>query len=125
MPVQYAHPDEDWKNIRLSNIELTVRTSNCLYGMGLTTLGDLARMSEAELLRQPNFGRKCLTEVRTLLSSTDGLAPSDESTNGEDTLDFDSIEEPLLSTLLRPVQTLGFDDESKKRDGKFWYSDGW
>ena len=74
--------------------------------MGLTTLGDLARMSEAELLRQPNFGRKCLTEVRTLLSCTDGLAPSDNSTSEEDTLDFSSMEEPLLSTLLRPVQTM-------------------
>ena len=34
--VQYAHPDEDWKNIRLSDIELTVITSNCLYGTCLS-----------------------------------------------------------------------------------------
>ena len=58
----YAHPNEDWKNVRLSDIDLSVRTSNCLYRMGLATLGELASLSDVELLRQPNFGRKSLNE---------------------------------------------------------------
>lgn len=106
----YVHPEEDWKDIRLSDIDLTVRTSNCLNLMGLTTLGDLALMSEEELLRQPNFGRKSLTEVKNLLSPIGGLAPSEEESKFfspyTNTLDFGSVEEPLLSKLLRPVQTL-------------------
>ena len=102
----YDHLDKDWKTIRLSDVDLSVRTSNCLYRMGLTTLGELASMSDVELLKQPNFGRKCLTEVRTLLSSTESLNQREECTNEPDTLDFSSIEEPILSTLLRSVRTL-------------------
>ena len=102
----YAHSNEDWKNVRLSNINLSVRTSNCLYHMGLTTLGELASLSEAELLRQPNFGRKSLNEVKALLSSTEGLTLREECTDKEDELDFLTIEESISSILLRPVQTL-------------------
>ena len=101
-----AHSDEDWKKIRISDIDLSVRTSNCLYRMGLTKLGDLALVSDAELLRQPNFGRKCLTEVRTLLSSIGGLTSRAESPSENDKLDFHTIAEPLFSTLLQPVQVL-------------------
>ena len=106
MTANYAHPNEDWKNVRLSDIDLSVRTSNCLYSMGLTTLGELASLSDAELLRQPNFGRKSLREVKALLSSTKGLTPREECTDEDDALDFLAIEEPLLSTLLRRVETL-------------------
>ena len=97
--IQSTRPVEDWMSIRLSDLKLTVRTSNCLYRMGLTTLGELAQIPEAELLRQPNFGRKCLSEVKNLLTSS--LPPT------KNMLDFCLIKEPLLSTLLRPVQSLG------------------
>ena len=74
--------------------------------MGLTTLGELASLSEAELLMQPNFGRISLNEVKALLSSTDVLTLRDACTDEEANLDFLTIEESTLSTLLRPVQTL-------------------
>ena len=106
MTANYAHPNEDWKNVRLSDIDLSVRTSNCLYHMGLATLGELASLSDAELLRQPNFGRKSLNEVKALLSSTEGLAPREECTEEDDALDFLAIEEPISATLLRRVETL-------------------
>ena len=106
MTANYAHPNEDWKNVRLSDIDLSVRTSNCLYRMGLTTLGELACLSDAELLRQPNFGRKSLNEVKALLSSTGGLTLREECTEEDDALDFLAIEEPLSSTLLQRVETL-------------------
>ena len=86
-------------NIQLADVKLTVRTSNCLYRMGLTTLGDLARTSESDLMRQPNFGKKCLTEVRSLLSSPNNILTYN-------TLDFGSIEDHLLLMLLRPVKSL-------------------
>ena len=106
MTANYAHPNEDWKNVRLSDIDLSVRTSNCLYHMGLATLGELASLSDAELLRQPNFGRKSLNEVKALLSSIEGLAPREECTEEDDALDFLAIEEPISPTLLRRVETL-------------------
>ncbi len=104
--VNCAHPNENWKSIRLSDIDLSVRTSNCLYRMCLATLGELASLSDVELLRQPNFGRKSLNEVKALLSSTEGWTPREERTDEGDALDFLAIEEPLSSTLLRRVETL-------------------
>ena len=106
MTANYAHPNEDWKNVRLSDIDLSVRTSNCLYRMGLTTLGEVASLSDSELLRQPNFGRISLNEVKALLSSIEGLAPEEECTEEDDALDFLAIEKPVTSTLLRRVETL-------------------
>ena len=104
--INYVHPNEDWKKVRLSDIDLTVRTSNCLYRMGLTTLGELARLSDTELLMQQNFGRKSLNEVKALLSSTESVTPREECTDEDDAMDFLTIEEPLSSTLLRRVETL-------------------
>ena len=104
--VNYAHPNDNWKSIPLSDIDLSVRTSSCLYRMGLATLGELASLSDVELLRQPNFGRKSLNEVKALLSSTEGWTPREEHTDEGDALDFLAIEEPLSSTLLRQVETL-------------------
>ena len=106
MTAHYIHPDEDWRNIRLSDVDLSVRTSNCLFNMGLSTLGELADLSETELLRQPNFGRRSLTEVKILLSSTEGLTPRKEHADKEVELDFFVMGEPLSSTLLQPVQSL-------------------
>ena len=94
------------KKIRLSDINLSVRTSNCLDRMGVTTLDELASLSDADLLRQPNFGKKSLNEVKELLATAMHLPLPDEWEGEEDTLDFLEIEEPLLSTLLRPVQSL-------------------
>lgn len=104
--INYVHADENWKNVRLSDVDLSVRTSNCLYNMGLTTLGELASLSEGELLRQPNFGRKSLNEVKALLSSTEGLTLREECADEVDQLDFLTIGEPLSSTFLRSVQSL-------------------
>lgn len=106
MTTSNVRSDERWKNTRLSRVDLSVRTSNCLNRTGLTTLGELSALSDAELLRQPGFGRKCLGEVRKLLSSTGSLTLREERANGEGVLDFLTIKEPILSRLLRPVQSL-------------------
>jgi hypothetical protein len=54
---------------RVSELEFSVRTSQCLKNGEIEYLGDLVQRSEASLIRLPNFGRKSLSEVRELLAS--------------------------------------------------------
>lgn len=53
----------------VDNLELTVRSANCLKHLDINYLGDLVRFSENELLRTPNLGKKSLTEIRELLDA--------------------------------------------------------
>src|SRR6185295_9310248 len=50
-------------NIPVSDFELSVRSRNCLQKMGVRTLGDLTRTSEAELLASKNFDQRRLAEI--------------------------------------------------------------
>jgi DNA-directed RNA polymerase subunit alpha len=52
----------------LSEYELTVRARNCLKKMNIRTLGELMRLTEAELLAYKNFGETSLNEIKSLLS---------------------------------------------------------
>lgn len=58
--------------IPISDFELSVRSRNCLKKMGITTLGDLLRITEAELLSYKNFGETSLVEIKRVLD-TKGL----------------------------------------------------
>lgn len=51
----------------VDNLELTVRSANCLKHLDINYLGDLIQFSENELLRTPNLGKKSLTEIKELL----------------------------------------------------------
>ena len=102
----HAHPEEDWKYIRLSDVDLSVGTHKCLCQMGPTTLGELANVTDTELLAQPNFGWESLKEVRTLLSSIKTLTQSGECMNEPNAVDFFTIEEPTLSTPIQPPEDL-------------------
>lgn len=53
----------------VDNLELTVRSANCLKNLDIYYLGDLVQISEAELLRTPNLGKKSLNEIKALLDS--------------------------------------------------------
>ena len=53
----------------ISNYEFTVRTTNVFNRMKIETIGDLVKYSEAQFLREPNFGRKSLRETEDFLSS--------------------------------------------------------
>lgn len=57
----------------IDQLDLSPRTVQGLTYQNLRTVGDLLKKSEAELLRTPNFGRKSLNEVKTVLAS-EGLA---------------------------------------------------
>lgn len=53
----------------VTDFELSVRARNCLKKMNIRTLGDLLRISEAELLSYKNFGETSLVEIKAMLSS--------------------------------------------------------
>ncbi len=52
---------------RVDELELSVRSSNCLRAANIQTLADLVTKSEAEMLKYRNFGRKSLNEIGSLL----------------------------------------------------------
>jgi DNA-directed RNA polymerase subunit alpha len=56
-------------NVPVTDFELSVRSRNCLQKMGVMTLGDLAKTSEAELLASKNFGETSLVEIREMMDA--------------------------------------------------------
>ena len=58
-------------NMRVDELELTVRTSSCLQNTRIERIGDLVRHTEAELLKTKAFDRKALVELKTLLMDMD------------------------------------------------------
>jgi DNA-directed RNA polymerase subunit alpha len=53
---------------KVDELELSVRSSNCLRAANIQTLEDLVQKTEPEMLKYRNFGRKSLTELNTILS---------------------------------------------------------
>ena len=54
-------------NMSVNEIELSVRAANCLNNANITTVGELALKSEAEMLKYRNFGKKSLNEIKDKL----------------------------------------------------------
>ena len=52
----------------VEELELSVRSYNCLRNAGIRTIGELVQKSEGDMLKTKNFGRKSLTEIREILS---------------------------------------------------------
>jgi len=57
----------------VDDLELTVRSANCLKAENIYYIGDLIQRTEVELLKTPNLGKKSLTEIKDVLASR-GLA---------------------------------------------------
>lgn len=53
----------------VDDLELTVRSANCLKAENIYYIGDLIQRSETELLKTPNLGRKSLNEIKDVLAS--------------------------------------------------------
>jgi DNA-directed RNA polymerase subunit alpha len=53
---------------KVDELELSVRSANCLKNDNITYIGDLIQKSESEMLRTPNFGRKSLNEIKEVLA---------------------------------------------------------
>lgn len=54
--------------LRINEIELSVRSTNCLSGANIETIGELVVMPESEMLKFRNFGKKSLNEIRAKLA---------------------------------------------------------
>jgi len=52
---------------KVDELELSVRSANCLKNDNIVYIGDLVQKTEAEMLRTPNFGRKSLNEIKEVL----------------------------------------------------------
>jgi len=65
-----AEPEIDPVLIRpVDDLELTVRSANCLKAENIYYIGDLIQRTEVELLKTPNLGKKSLTEIKDVLAS--------------------------------------------------------
>ena len=54
-------------NMQISELELSVRSANCLQEANINTIGELVSKSEMEMLKYRNFGKKSLTEINAIL----------------------------------------------------------
>ena len=54
---------------KVEELELSVRSANCLKNDEIIYIGDLVQKTESEMLRTPNFGRKSLNEIKEILST--------------------------------------------------------
>jgi DNA-directed RNA polymerase subunit alpha len=56
-------------NRSVEELELSVRSYNCLKNANIQSIGDLVQKTEAEMLRTKNFGRKSLNEIKEILGN--------------------------------------------------------
>ncbi|MDO8785540.1 MAG: DNA-directed RNA polymerase subunit alpha C-terminal domain-containing protein, partial [Syntrophales bacterium] len=54
----------------VDDLELSVRSANCLKNAGIVTIGGLVQKTEAEMLKTKNFGRKSLNEIKEILAES-------------------------------------------------------
>jgi len=76
----------------VSELELSVRSSNCLKNADITLIGELVQKTEAEMLKTKNFGRKSLNEIKAILEEMDlslgmeldNFPPEDKQVRGKE-----------------------------------------
>jgi DNA-directed RNA polymerase subunit alpha len=72
--VEEEEYDEEFERMRellhrsVDELELSVRSSNCLTSANIRTIGELVQKTESEMLKQRNFGRKSLKEIQEILA---------------------------------------------------------
>jgi DNA-directed RNA polymerase subunit alpha len=72
-PLEEAEPEEERERFNenlyrsVDELELSVRSANCLKNAGIKLIGELVSRSEAEMLKTQNFGRKSLNEIKDIL----------------------------------------------------------
>lgn len=120
---QYYDEDAQRKRDRLSQVlnvpvtdfELSVRSRNCLQKMGIMTLGDLGRCTEAELLASKNFGETSLVEIKDMLASK-GLQLGQFATQRQSTEIFEpeSLSADEQALLNNPISALNLSVRARK-----------
>lgn len=103
-------------NMPVANFELSVRSRNCLQKMGIDTIGDLTRTSEAELLSSKNFGETSLVEIREMLTSK-GLSLGQfahEKKSNDPPIDTSHMSPDEQALLDRPISDLNLSVRARK-----------
>ena len=103
-------------NMPVANFELSVRSRNCLTKMGIDTIGDLTRTSEAELLSSKNFGETSLFEIREMLTSK-GLSLGQfahEKKSSDPPIDTSHMSPDEQAMLDRPISDLNLSVRARK-----------
>ena len=103
-------------SVPVTDFELSVRSRNCLQKMGIMTLGDLARTSEAELLASKNFGETSLVEIRDMMASK-GLSLGQmalETREPEPLFEPESMSADEQALLDRPIADLNLSVRARK-----------
>lgn len=103
-------------NIPVTDFELSVRSRNCLQKMNIHTLGDLARVSEQELLASKNFGETSLVEIREMLVSR-GLSLGQlafDKGEPETQIDTSTMSPDEQALLERPIADLNLSVRARK-----------
>ena len=74
LPVEEEEEEEEDKefleliNKPITELELSVRSANCLEAANIKTIGDLVQKTEAQMLKYKNFGKKSLSEIQNILT---------------------------------------------------------
>ncbi len=103
-------------SVPVTDFELSVRSRNCLQKMGLTSLGDLTRTSEQELLASKNFGETSLIEIRDMLHSK-GLELGQfahQRSEPEVPIDVSHLSPDEQAILDRPISDLNLSVRARK-----------
>jgi len=98
----------------ISEFELSVRSRNCLERMNIRTLGDLTRVTEAQLLSYKNFGETSLNEIRQMLESrhlTLGQPSEQEERQESKRKQLEMADQEVLN---RPVSDLNLSGRSRR-----------
>ena len=98
---------------KVDELELSVRSANCLKNDNIVYIGDLIQKTEAEMLRTPNFGRKSLNEIKEVLAQM-GLHLGMEVT-GWPPENIEELAEAVRGALLRTPFPLGRRCPPKRR----------
>ncbi len=102
--------------IPISDFELSVRSRNCLKKMNIRTLGDLLKVTEAELLAYKNFGETSLLEIKQILS-TKGLRLGqmlEDNKKGAAKKQAANIQKADQELLDKPIDSLELSVRSRK-----------
>ena len=86
-------------NKKIEELDLTVRSMNCLKNDNIIYIGDLVQKTEPEMLRTPNFGRKSLIEIREVLKN-EGIKLGVEMKETEMIYESDSVAISYLKKML-------------------------
>ena len=111
----------------VSDLELSVRSANCLQNAKINLIGELVQKTDAEMLKTKNFGRKSLNEIKAILSDMglnlgmklDFFPPTRESDEESEKTDLPEEEETSTDaeeTTALAVETEG--EESTEQEGE-------